>query len=62
MFGISDPGFDPDQDQDQDRLVGRVMSMQYNLGVQHHGGWRATSPGDIFSQMLGQWLANRYNR
>jgi hypothetical protein len=59
-FGSQFPGRGQDDDVTAgDRLVGRIMSAEYNLAVQRNDGLQAT---DILARMLGQWLSNRFGR
>ena len=64
---FSDPFDQPGQGQNNDmtsgdRLVGRIMSEEYNLAVQREPGWQKMSPGGILAQMAGEWLSNRFSR
>jgi hypothetical protein len=60
MFHFMDGDQQPQQDQDMpygDRLVGRIMSAEYNLAVQRGD---APQAADALAKILGQFLSERF--
>lgn len=62
MFGIFDQQQQNDSMTTGDRLVGRIMSAEYNLAQQRQPGWQKMSPGGVLGQMVGEALAGFFSR